>query len=403
MPQLPAQISQLETHRKPESLPSSARKVTLLPETITFLNSLKVFEVDGESLYDDEFPKSDRFYILWDFTTNIAWLADSSGFSYPRYVMNIYPWVPEDLLNQPENMPESKFLEMTSSMSMGTAPMAPAKKKRKPQPKENGIIKLTQSADMIGNLLAESELENLEKNKFEVVCLDASGREISTKSFASEEAAQDHIEKQSDKLDDDEVGCSYEIRVVGKEHKDPFAMKESGQESKLQEFRGTGKHNFEVPERRYRRDIEVGDKVKGIMGVHGHSSGTVTKIGSPYSSSGSPTIYVKSEDGKEWDTFGFNLSLQESKLHECDHGDIVRLTGYLKRPGYYKVDTQDAMGASAERPWVEDLETNTGFYIDPSDVDDMEVIISASEYDTRMVNTPEDVEDILEYGSEDED
>jgi hypothetical protein len=242
-------------------------------------------------------------------------------------------------LRKPEKLPDNGILEMTSSMSIAAPVTAPAKKKKqkvdtpykgswadtmkttdwkKPQPKEMGV-KLIQSAEMIGNLLDESE--NLEKN------------------------------------------------------------------------------NFEVPERRYRRDIEVGDKVKGIMGVHGHSSGTVTKIGSPYSSSGSPTIYVKSDDGKEWDTFGFNLSLQESKLHECDHGDIVRLTGYLKRPGYYKVDTQNAVGASQERPWVEDLsDPGTGFYIDPSDTEDMELVISSEEHDTRMINTLDDVENILEFG-----
>jgi hypothetical protein len=181
--------------------------------------------------------------------------------------------------------------------------------------------------------------------------------------------------------------------------------------TKLQEFRGTGKDNFEAPERRYRRDIKVGDKVKGIMGVHGRSSGTVTKIGSPYSSSGSPTIFVKSDDGKEWDTFGFNLSLDpsethysstsanESKLTECDHGDIVRLTGYLKRPGYYKVDTQNAVGASQERPWVENLsDPGTGFYIDPSDVGDMELVVSSEEHDTGMINTFDDVENILAFG-----
>jgi len=596
--EIPSQIKHAKALRKPEKLPDNAENAYLRPETIEFLDTLRVFEVDGEHLWQEEFPTKDRFYILWDFTTNLAWLADSSGFNYPRYVININPWRPEKLLSQPEHMPESRNLinkllentdyrispeslktliaevsswqksnpypdygilwvkqstgsvaytvgdgqegdfdqledtilaipgvkhfqlldeatpgdkefkviwrqgtditEMTSSMSMGTAPMAAVKKKQKqkvdtphkgswadtvnktPTPKKrewpslafpdkvnpNNWVKLNQSMELIGNLLAETdeghvadlskidtdtlrslvsvqrhaglknpramanakrgaeelyhregqvipmymadgteevfngsewvnESENLEKNKFEVVCLDSSGKEVSTKSFSTEEAAQEHIEKKNEKLDGDEVGCSYKIRVVAKEKKDPFAMKEA----RLQEFRGTGKYNFEAPERRYRRDIKVGDKVKGIMGVHGHSSGVVTKIGSPYSTSGSPTVFVKSDDGSVWDTFGFNLSLQESKLHECGHGDIVRLTGYLKRSGYFKVDTQDAVGASQERPWVEDLsDPGSGFYIDPSDTDDMELVLSSEEHDTRMINTFDDVENVLNFG-----
>ncbi len=597
--EIPSQIKHAKALRKPEKLPDNAENAYLRPETIEFLDTLRVFEVDGEHLWQEEFPTKDRFYILWDFTTNLAWLADSSGFNYPRYVININPWRSEKLLSQSEHMPESRNLvnkllentdyrispeslktliaevsswqksnpypdygilwvkqstgsvaytvgdgqegdfdqledtilaipgvkhfqlldeatpgdkefkmiwrqgtgvtemavrkkkkqiekklidsitEMTSSMSMGTAPMAAVKKKQKqkvdtpykgswadtvnktPIPKKrewpssafpdkvnpNNWVKLNQSTELIGNLLAETdeghvadlskidtdtlrslvsvqrhaglknpramanakrgaeelyhregqvipmymadgteevfngsewvnESENLEKNKFEVVCLDSSGKEVSTKSFSTEEAAQEHIEKKNEKLDGDEVGCSYKIRVVAKEKKDPFAMTES--------------------------KIRIGKRVAGIMGVDGNKSGVVMRIGSPYSSgTKSPTVWVKSDDGSVWDTFAFNLRLLESKsgMTECSHGDIVRLTGYLERPGYFKVDTQDAIGASQERPWVEDLsDPGSGFYIDPSDTDDMELVLSSEEHDTRMINTFDDVENVLNFG-----
>ena len=633
----PLQITHGKAIRKPVKLPDNAENVHLHDETVAFLDTLRVFEIDGEYLYQEEFPTKDRYYILWDYTTNLAWLADSSGFNYPRYVININPYRPK-ILDNPENIPESRVTakglleaegdefdfhhspraprpagkidpkglktlvgevsawqernpypdygilwvnqdtgkviytvgdgqegdlddledlilgipgvtdfeladewspstsdgftkiwqqnkeikEMTSSMTLGSAPVAPKKKKQKVdtsykgswadtmkttdwkklQPKSHWV-KLNQSTELIGSLLEQAnegsrieaygvkgmnstpwrksfksqadfekwlekndgnvevqgvrkldeseglphdrpadlskiptdklrelvsvqrhaaqknprafdsakrgaeelyhrsgqvipiygpdgsgvvfngsewiaESENLEKHKFEVVCLNASGEEVSTKSFSSEEDAQSYIDKKEEKREEDEVGCSYKIRVVAKEHKDQFAMDES------------------------KDKIRVGSKVHGIMGVHGNSSGTVTKVGSPYSSSGSPTVWVKSDDGREWDTFAFNLRLTES-LSECNHGDIIRLVGspkfpgYMRRPGYFRVDTQEALGASEERPWVENLDTGTGFYFDmESDSDAVEVVIPADEYNTMSLNSSQDVDDLID-------
>jgi len=95
--------------------------------------------------------------------------------------------------------------------------------------------------------------------------------------------------------------------------------------------------------------------------------------------------------------------LVESLLNEnsqgLNHGDIVQLQGYLRRPGYWKVDCEDAVGASPQRPWVENLDTNTGFYIDPSDLDCAVVILSADQFDTRALDSSADVEEALEDGN----
>lgn len=187
---------------------------------------------------------------------------------------------------------------MTSSLTIGSTTTSPKRKKRK------------QDADLIEMLLKESE--NLEKNKVEVSCIDTNGEEVSTKSFASPDAAYEYIDKQNSKRKSEDLGKTYAIRVVGKPHKDPFAVEES------------------------------------------------------------------------------------VKLNECQHGDIVRLTGYLRRPGYFKVDTEDAIGASPDRPWVEDVDSGTGFYIDPGDVDDLEVVISSSEFNTGIIQSSEDVEDMTD-------
>lgn len=59
--------------------------------------------------------------------------------------------------------------------------------------------------------------------------------------------------------------------------------------------------------------IRIGDLVEGIMGVHGGAIGTVQSIGSPFSSTGSPTVHVKSANGEVWETYGFNLKRKAIK------------------------------------------------------------------------------------------
>jgi hypothetical protein len=426
---VPDQIKRAKALLKPSELPSRAQNVHLDDEVRAWLDTLRIYSVDGQYLWDDEFPTTHQYYILLDLNTNIAWLADSSGFNYPRYIININPWTP-------------RITEMTSSISMGTAPMAAAKKKRK----NRGVI--VQSVELIGNLLSEAdEPENLEKNKFEVVCLDASGREVSTKSFANEEGAQSYIEKRIEKLDDDEVGCSYEIRVVAKGYKDPFAMEESGRDEW-----------YDSLFQRFQTVIKSGDVV-ALSNALGHDPESVDTdeddLLSPEELEHDPgwawdcvrdeflagrgqedpytTLVIARalgintdglegyENGSDWDALmneltprisltkeadlsEFRRGRHGSRLTECQHGDIIRLGGYLKRDGYYKVDTQDALGASEERPWVENLQDpGTGFYVDPSDVEDMELVISSDEYDTSTVTSSGDVEDILDDDYEDDD
>lgn len=91
-------------------------------------------------------------------------------------------------------------------------------------------------------------------------------------------------------------------------------------------------------------------------------------------------------------------ALVESLLNESqgiNHGDIVSLSGYLRRPGYWKVDTENAVGASHDRPWVEDVDTNTGFYVDPSDIGCLSVVLQADEFDTDNINSSAQVEAIM--------
>jgi hypothetical protein len=60
-----------------------------------------------------------------------------------------------------------------------------------------------------------------------------------------------------------------------------------------------------------RNDLRVGDMVQGVMGVDGGKEGKIEKIGAPFSSSGSATVWVVGEDGKKWDTYDFNLKKVE--------------------------------------------------------------------------------------------
>jgi hypothetical protein len=562
---LPPQLQNVSRIRKPYQLPLRAENVDLNPETLAFLDTLKVFDVDGSDIENEEFPP-EPYYILHDVNTGLSWLVDSQGYSYARYVININPWkadriesvnilrkmiresVTQDVHvfcgardtkfsslvhafgeepdehqdGEAENPVQFSWLdrdlsevdrlvtlarrfrfkvkveqhkstmamaEMTSSISVGSAPTSPKKRKKS---------LIAQSSGVIESLLSESD--NLEKHKFELTRLDASGREDgSSKVFPSREAADTNIEKTDGKRDEDDEGKAYELKIKAKELENQFAMEESSHDewydALFQRFqtviksgdvvalsnalghdpesvdtdeddllspeelehdpgwawdcvrdeflagRGQddpyttlviaralgintdGLEKYEsstdwdalmveliprissassVTEQRGSQ-IKIGSRVRGIMGVHGRSSGVVTKVGAPYSSSGSPTVWVKSDDGKEWDTYAFNLSLGESSapsMIECQHGDIVRLTDRLGRDGYYRVDTQDALGVSPERPWVENIDSHDGFYIDPSDTKDIEVVISSEEYDTRMITSSDEVEDVLEGDDE---
>jgi hypothetical protein len=158
MNEAPSQIKQAKALRKPEKLPDNANNIILSDETTKFLEKLPVYAVDGEYLYQEEFPTKSQYYILWDYTTNLAWLADSAGFRYPRYVININPWRPEEFLSRPENLPESVYLEMTSSMSMGTAPMVATKRKKKKVDTTYKWKKLTQSSKLISSLLEQANI-----------------------------------------------------------------------------------------------------------------------------------------------------------------------------------------------------------------------------------------------------
>jgi hypothetical protein len=60
--------------------------------------------------------------------------------------------------SRPENLPESVYLEMTSSMSMGTAPMVATKRKKKKVDTTYKWKKLTQSSKLISNLLEQANI-----------------------------------------------------------------------------------------------------------------------------------------------------------------------------------------------------------------------------------------------------
>jgi hypothetical protein len=66
-----------------------------------------------------------------------------------------------------------------------------------------------------------------------------------------------------------------------------------------------------MEEAKSRSDLKVGDMVQGIMGVDGGKEGKIEKIGAPFSSSGSATVWVVGEDGQKWDTYDFNLKKVE--------------------------------------------------------------------------------------------
>jgi len=55
--------------------------------------------------------------------------------------------------------------------------------------------------------------------------------------------------------------------------------------------------------------VKIGSLVKGVMGVYGRSSGTVVRFGSDQ---GKKIVYVKSKDGKEWNTPEYNIRVVDS-------------------------------------------------------------------------------------------
>ncbi len=63
--------------------------------------------------------------------------------------------------------------------------------------------------------------------------------------------------------------------------------------------------------------VKIGSKVKGIMGVHGRSQGTVVKFGYE---GGKKIVYVKSPDGNEWNTTEYNIRVVD-KLDEAKKVD----------------------------------------------------------------------------------
>lgn len=78
--------------RKPASLPDNAEDTQLSQEEREFLDGLPLFEVDGQDLTEVDLPPDVTFCILVDFTTHLCWLCNTSGYNYPRYVMNINPY-----------------------------------------------------------------------------------------------------------------------------------------------------------------------------------------------------------------------------------------------------------------------------------------------------------------------
>ncbi|HET8688628.1 MAG TPA: hypothetical protein VFM18_18595 [Methanosarcina sp.] len=92
-----------------------------------------------------------------------------------------------------------------------------------------------------------------------------------------------------------------------------------------------------------------------------------------------------------------NIRNEEINLDEAaaavQNGDIVEFRkGPYYHPGYFRVDTEEAVGANQNRPWVGGIESGNGWYVDSSY---LEVVIPASEFNTEMIRTADDVENAL--------
>jgi hypothetical protein len=77
------------------------------------------------------------------------------------------------------------------------------------------------------------------------------------------------------------------------------------------------------------------------------------------------------------------------------HNDIVRFKEGSRyfHPGYFRVDCENAIGATCERPWIGALEGGAGWYIDRPD--QLQVVLSSEEFDTEFFKTNEDIEEAL--------
>jgi hypothetical protein len=75
------------------------------------------------------------------------------------------------------------------------------------------------------------------------------------------------------------------------------------------------------------------------------------------------------------------------------HGDIVEFNrGPYYRPGYFRVDTEDAVGASQERPWIGSVADDNGWYVEANYLN---VVLPATEFNTEMIRSDDDVEEML--------
>lgn len=89
-------------------------------------------------------------------------------------------------------------------------------------------------------------------------------------------------------------------------------------------------------------------------------------------------------------------SLSEGRGNPIRHGDIVtfkRTNSHYEPMTYYRADTEEAIGATSERPWVGDLERNSGWYVPNNELD---IVVSADEAETHNFTSSEDVENWLE-------
>ncbi len=86
---IPRRFTHGPAERKPSVLPTAARGDPLSPEEKAYLDTLHVFDVDGEDLEHVDLPSGGKHFILHDFNTHLCWLADTAGFNYPRYVIDI--------------------------------------------------------------------------------------------------------------------------------------------------------------------------------------------------------------------------------------------------------------------------------------------------------------------------
>ena len=86
---VPYRFKEVREIRKPDKLPDNPRSLNFSDEEVAYLDTLPVFEVDGQNMSTVEFPAGVDRAVMVDFNTGVPWLADTSGFDYPRYVMSI--------------------------------------------------------------------------------------------------------------------------------------------------------------------------------------------------------------------------------------------------------------------------------------------------------------------------